>query len=353
MAIQGSSEVMVTVLNSRLSDALLMTLQDVLESLSATSMPERQQAEVLARQRVRLSLGSKAFLHVAVATMGARHDKVLRDVLGKQEEQWQKVIQVVGTLLAPPALYTASAWRTFVQEHQPLRDTLENGLLHFMEAESLSLRVAAIQALLRIAKTMWTTDGAGVLRSLTAKVRDSSVWLELIPKRKVDFERILQLATAILAGVPFDGATGELLVFLRSLCVLSGLPQRENQDRVLEAWVSLNRNLEAGVRDGEGRHTPSHIFFRAKDGRTEVSASTGTRRRLWRSLRVFFLFEPRQELKDFLSETLRLWAALARGNNVQAIKQLTSYLSFDQVGGRHAQACKPDSGPERLADLFR
>jgi hypothetical protein len=46
---------------------------------------------------------------------------------------------------------------------------------------------------------------------------------------------------------------------------------------------------------------------------------------------VWFAYEPRQELKGFLCETLRLWSTLAMGNNTTAIKHIATYLSFDQV----------------------
>jgi hypothetical protein len=47
---------------------------------------------------------------------------------------------------------------------------------------------------------------------------------------------------------------------------------------------------------------------------------------------VFFGYEPREEVRKFLVETLRLWATLAQGNNRNAIHHFTAqYLSFGQI----------------------
>jgi hypothetical protein len=148
---------------------------------------------------------------------------------------------------------------------------------------------------------------------------------------QVDFEPILQATLSLLVGSGFDDISDQVLIFLRKFCILNGKPVVENQNKILEAIVAFTHATDAG---GSGSHSygvKTQIFFRRKGDLLEVSASTGLKSKVWRSLKMFWSYEPRAEVRNFLAETLRLWACLAEGNNRLAVNQFRQHLSFVQI----------------------
>jgi hypothetical protein len=301
MAMQAGPDDIIAALHNRPAEALLLLMQDALDRFTSEGAAV---GDIVAKQRTRLSLCSKTFFRISQSIVESGSNPTLTALLDTQEEHWQRVIHIAGNVLSPPAKATddpaISHWREFVVEHQPIRKTFEQGLYNFLESTT-DIRVAAMQALLRIAKANWDRDGIEILKRLVAIVVNNSVWLLTVPRRKLDFQRILQLALALLSGTSFEDGTDVVIVFLRSFCLLNGEPVQENQDRILEMWSSLNHSMEGGSGHEEGKLRRSHIFFRmTKDGSMEVSATTATRRKLWRSLKVrgYLTARPRFEARD-------------------------------------------------------
>jgi hypothetical protein len=159
--------------------------QDVLEGFAADTLPFDQSSKV--------AICARTFLAVSNIMVKQEKNPRLVEVLEKHADQWKAVVNMASQLLSPSAVSTSAGvlsdrkvglWRAYVLDDHHMRRNIEDALSNFLESTVL-LRVAAINSLLKVMKTLWSHDGKEIMRKLCDKVQDNQIWINRIAKSKV------------------------------------------------------------------------------------------------------------------------------------------------------------------------
>ena len=245
----------------------------------------------------------------------------ITNIILSNSAQWAKILNQCGNLICK--------WAAKVSNFEGLEVILRRivillqHFLHFGEP----LNLAAIRSLLKIACACWKSEGLFIFSFLIDIAKDKPDWVAaMLGKDKADFtDKILSPCSAIFTTHTVSDGTSIVLDLLRYFCCVGSVPEKSTQTRVLESIVDPNATNSSRRKEEGG------FYFRVSNGLMELSTVPAGRRKVWRNLEIFYMYELRPTYLDFLNSTLKLWSSLSMGNNTKAITYFRTLLSFPQL----------------------
>jgi hypothetical protein len=239
-----------------------------------------------------------------------------------------------------------------------------------------ALNFIVMRTLMIIASTCWRIHGTNIFR----KLKEEMKWMERFLKDSpLDFHKYcLTPALTVLNTTPVSEGSYVILDLLRESNILASCSSEEEQMILLnqlffrietplfksERTKRIETSQATGVTGGGGGAmtttpvpgtmtsslitspaTPAasvaavrqHVTFRydhtstSSNNRLEICASTGLHGNVWLTIDIFYRYELRSNVRDYLDSTLRLWDWLILTKHSEACELFVKYLPFVDV----------------------
>ena len=344
----GAGEALAKALDgeTRLAKAMAIAFEDVSTLLQRATKGQRDviPRALMSRAAALEKIGQCMARRADEQSFGERLGEVIAAV-SAQEDEWLAVLDMASRVLAPPRLLSRASmsdadqadlldlWGSSIFKHaqsDAFYLSLVNALLNFSKnPHSLLIAAKAGEILVTVAKFLWSTRrittksafaklAPRVVTEFTAVLRDNDMWLTVIAAKRTPIERILDTAISVFDTISYDQGSHAVLDMMQALCSLRGAPVALAQQMIFKRLVAPTSRAQ--------------FFFRQSDaGRLQLSSTRPKEPKVWRELELFYLYEPRGQLRRFLASTLSLWAALTSGGLPDVLAYFRRFLSFEQL----------------------
>jgi len=270
-----------------------------------------------------------------ISTFMTPNSSILSSINENHLGAFIRMIECAGTMVSPAYVFdeltpkpTLERWELEIGgvTKAKVRQSLILALLGFMEA-CPQFVAPSVKSLLRIAKACWKTDGCKIMTHLIQKTSENDKFVLELASNKLEFGAVISLTLGIFnfsRNITYASTTSSILDFLRKLCVNTDGCVSDNQAIIFQ---ELTGQMKVG---SKVKGCAQFDFQKNSDGFLEISSILETGK-VWRSLEMFYSFEPREEILMFLDSTFGLWAALCSKNNVLCVNHFRSLLSFEEI----------------------
>lgn len=189
------------------------------------------------------------------------------------------------------------------------------------------LNFIVTRALMTIASTCWRAHGTAIFTRLKNEMK----WLRpCFSQYPLDFHKYcLTPALAVLNTIHISEGSYVVLDLLRESNVLAACSSEEEQMILVNQLFFRSENgFKERKGDVNGRQ---NVAFRFIKNSLEICASTGLHGNIWLSIDVFYRYELRSNVRDYLNSTLRLWDWLILSKNNEASDLFAKYLPFKDL----------------------